>query len=235
MKQFFLALLSMAVLSLQAQTVEEIIQKHNAALGGLDSFNKVSTEKITGMTSIQGNDYPLTVQLINGKAMRVDVEVMGQAVVNVCFNGSGWKINPFAGATDATDVTGNELNEYKAQTFVASNLMDYKSRGHLLELVGQEEVEGVKVFNLKLTTKEDGKVSNYYISTSDYLLIKSVGKREIQGQEVEISTFYSNYKDFGGLKFACTRSLQADGQVFQEVNYEKVELNVPVDEAIFKK
>ncbi len=235
MKQFFLALLSMAVLSVQAQTVEEIIQKHNAALGGLDSFNKVITEKITGVTTIQGNDYPLTVQLINGKAMRVDVDVMGQAVVNVCYNGSGWKINPFAGATDATDVTGNELNEYKAQTFAASNLMDYKNRGHQLELLGQEEVEGVKVFNLRLTAKEDGKVSNYYISTSDYLLIKSISKREIQGQEVEISTFFSNYKDFGGLKFACTRSLQAGGQVFQEVNYEKVELNVPVDEAIFKK
>ncbi|MBI5372213.1 MAG: outer membrane lipoprotein-sorting protein [Sphingobacteriales bacterium] len=235
MKHFFLALLSMAVLSAQAQTVEEIIQKYNAALGGLDSFNKVTTQKITGVVSTQGNDLPLTVQVINGKALRVDVDVMGQSVVNVYFNGSGWKINPFAGATEATDVTGAELNEYKTQTFVASNLMDYKNRGHQLELVGQEETEGVKVFNLKLTSKDDGKVSNYYISTSDYLLIKSVGTREIQGQEVEISTFYSNYKDFGGLKFACTRSQQANGQVFQEVNYDKVELNVPVDEAIFKK
>ena len=78
MKKFFLTLLGFAVISAQAQTADEIIQKHTAAMGGLDAFNSVTSVKITGIVTAQGMDLPVTTQIINGKAMRTDVEVMGQ-------------------------------------------------------------------------------------------------------------------------------------------------------------
>ena len=234
MKRFFLALLSFTTLAAAAQTADEVIQKYSAAMGGLDAFNKVTTVKMTGTVVAQGNEFPLTTQMVNNKAVRTDVDVQGQQIVNVYNNGTGWKINPYAGAESATEITGQELIDAKAQASIANHLMDYKNRGHKVEFAGQEDVEGVKCFKIKLTNKDDNKVSSYYISSSNYMLVKSVGLRDMQGQQMEVETFYSDFKDINGLKFAMSRSQKMQGNVFQEVKLEKVELNVPVDESIFK-
>ncbi len=234
MKKLLVALLSFAFVSANAQTVEEVIQKYATAMGGLDVFNKVTTAKFTGTLNTQGNTLPLTTQIMNGKAMRTDVEVNGQMVNNVYNNGKGWKINPFAGATVPTEATAAELINFKAQASLANNLMDYKSRGHQVELLGQEDVEGIKAFKIKLTNKEDGKITTYFISSVDYLLVKSVSKREIAGNEYDAESFYTEIKEINGLKFCMHFVQKIEGRVLQEVTYEKVELNIPVDAKIFE-
>lgn len=234
MKRFlwFLGLLLTA--AAQAQTADEIIQKYTASMGGLDAFNKVTSAKITGNIINQGMPMPLTIQLINNKAVRTDVDAMGQEIVTVYNKGTGWKINPYAGAETATELSGQELIDARLQAGLANNLMDYKKRGHSVELAGQEDVEGIKCYKIKVVSADDKKETIYFINTADYLLIKTTATRDIQGQEMEVETFYSDLKDFGGIKFYMTRSLKIQGQVFQEVKLDKVELNVPVDENIFK-
>ena len=235
MKKIFLSVLGFIFLSAQAQTVDEVIQKYTATMGGLDAFNAIKTLKITGNVTVQGMDLPLTIEVINGKAMRNDVSVMGQSITNSYKDGKGWKINPLAGVATATDVTGSELNDFKAQSMMASPLMDYKARGHQVELQGQEDVEGIKCYKIKLTSKDDGKVTTFYISVADNLPIKSVSSREMQGQEVDVETYYSDAKDFNGLKFFMTKTQKIEGQTFQEIKYTTIELNVPVDEKYFDK
>lgn len=235
MKLFLTAFLSLVFFAVQAQTADEIIQKHAATMGGLEAINKIATYKITGTMTTQGMDLPISTQVINGKAARSEVDVMGQSIILVYNNGTGWTINPFTGATEATDLTGPQLNDLKGQAFLASNLADYKSRGHQVELAGQEDVDGVKTFKLKLTTKDDGIVSYFFINTTDYTLVKVSARREMQGQEVDTETFYSDLKEFGSIKYFMNRVQKMNGEVFSEMHVDKFELNVPVDEAIFKK
>ena len=234
MKTLFFALLGFVVVSASAQTVEEVIQKYSARLGGLDAFNKITTAKMTGTYTIQGTDLPLTVQVVNGKAARTDVEAMGTQIINVYNNGKAWKQNAFGGAPTPTEVTAPaELNELKIQSTLAPVLMNYKALGHKVELLGQEDVEGIKAYKLKLTFKEDGKVTTYYISANDYTLIKTESDRDMMGQTVKVESFYSDLKEFNGIKFFMTRSQKMNGEVFQTTKIETVELNVPVDEKIF--
>lgn len=221
--------------ALPVKTAEEIIKDYSQAIGGLDAFNKIKTAKMTGTVTVQGMDLPITTQIVNGRAFRVDVEVMGQSVINVYKDGKGWKINPFGGAETATDVEGAELAEYKAQASLTNSLMDYQARGHKVELLGDEVVEGVKTHKIKLTSKEDGKVTTFFISSTDNLLIKSVSNREMQGQAVDVETFYNDMKEYGGLKFAMTRTQKINGQDFQSIALNNVELDVAVDEKIFDK
>ena len=235
MKKIFLALSAMAWISAQAQTADEVIQKYSAAMGGLEAFQKVKTAKITGTVNIQDNDFALTMQIINGKAMRNDVDVMGKSVINVYNDGKGWKINPFAGIETATDAEGAELNDLKYQSNLASILMDYKNQGHKVELMGEEIVDGVNTYKLKLTTKEDGRVTVFYINKADNLLVKSITARDIQGQMKDVITVYSDLKEFGGLKFYTVRTQSIEGLVFQIITFNNVELNVAVDEKIFDK
>src|SRR5258706_5070672 len=207
MKKIFFALITLAFVNAQAQTLtaDEVVQKYATAIGGLDNFNKIKTAKLTGTVTAQGMDLPITIQVINGRAMRTDVEVMGQSITNSYNDGKGWKINPFAGAATATDVTGAELNDFKAQSNLASQLMDYKKRGYTVELLGQEDMEGSHVYKIKLTA-DDKKETTYFIDSKTFLVIKSISKREMQGQELDVETLYSNVKEFGGVKFAMTRT-----------------------------
>ena len=235
MKKLIFSILTLAFVSANAQTTNDIIQKYSKAMGGLAAFNAIKTMKTTGTFTTQGVDLALTSQIINGKAIRNDVQAMGQTVINSYKDGKGWKINPFAGITTVTDMTPEELIDFKSQSMIASQLMDYKLRGHKVELQGQEDVEGIKTYKIKLTNKDDNKVTTYFISVTDNTIIKSVSTRQLQGQNIEIETFYSDIKDFNGLKFPMVRTQKMQGQVFQEIKIATIEFNVPVDEKIFDK
>lgn len=204
-------------------------------MGGLAAINAVKSMKMTGTVTAQGYDLPITVQIINGKAVRNDIDAAGQMIINAYKDGKGWKINPFTGATTATDMTSEELSDFKTQSMLANNLMDYKARGHKIEYMGGEDVNGVKTHKIKLTTKDDNKVTTYFVSTTDNMLIKSVSTRNIQGQDMEIETLHSNVKEFNGLKFALTRIQKVSGQVLQEINFKDLQFNVTIDEKIFDK
>ena len=235
MKKLIFSILTLAFVSANAQTTDDIIQKYSKAMGGLAAFNAIKTMKTTGTFTTQGVDLALTSQIINGKAIRNDVQAMGQTVINSYKDGKGWKINPFAGITTVTDMTPEELIDFKSQSMIASQLMDYKLRGHKVELQGQEDVEGIKTYKIKLTNKDDNKVTTYFISVTDNTIIKSVSTRQLQGQDIEIETFYSDIKDFNGLKFPMLRIQKMQGQVFQEIKIATIEFNVPIDVKIFDK
>jgi hypothetical protein len=234
MKKVFLLLFAFAFIKAHAQTVDEIVTKYANAAGGLDNFKKIKTAKFSGTASAQGNEFPLTVQIINGRAMRTDVEVMGQTITNAYKDGKGWKINPYAGAPTATDATPEELSDFKIQGSLMSQLMDYKSRGYKAELLGQEDVQGTKTYKIKLTP-DDNKITTYFIDANTYVLVKTIGMRSMMGQQMELETYYSEIKDIGNVKFAMMRSVQSGGQTVQEVHFDKVELDVPIDEKIFDK
>ena len=76
MKKLFVLLFAFASIKVHSQTVDEIVQKYANAAGGLENFKKIKTAKFSGTASAQGNQFPLTVQIINGRAMRTDVDVM---------------------------------------------------------------------------------------------------------------------------------------------------------------
>lgn len=237
MKKTILVLLCFISISFSAfsQTVDEVIQKYNTAMGGLDAFNKVKSAKFEGTLASQGQLLPLKLQIVNGKSVRTDVTANGKEVINVYHKGNGWKINPFAGAPLATDVTGTELAALKVQASLVNNLMDYKARGHQVELLGQEDVNGVKAYKIKLTSKDDSKVTTYFISTVDNMLLKSIAKREIAGNEYDAESFYSDFRTIEGVKICYQFVSKIEGKTLNEIKYSTIVLNVDVDENIFSK
>ena len=235
MKKIIFGLLFLAFTSANAQTADEIIQKYTTKMGGIDAFKKVKTVIMTGTLSVQGMDLPITIQMINGKAVRSDVEVMGSQVISAFKDGKGWKQNQFAGAPDPTDVSGTELADLKAQSMLATALMDYKARGSKVELQGTEDVGGVKTYKLLLTTNDGTKPTTIFINTNDYSIVKSISEREMMNQTANVETYFSELKEINGMKFYMSRVQKVDGTEIQSVKLDKIELDVPVSEKIFDK
>jgi len=54
MKKLIFSILTLAFVSANAQTTDDIIQKYSKAMGGLAAFNAIKTMKTTGTFTTQG-------------------------------------------------------------------------------------------------------------------------------------------------------------------------------------
>lgn len=235
MKKLLTSFLILVAATVQAQTpsVDEIIANYAKAIGGVEAMGKLTSIKTSGSLAMMGRDFPLMTQILFNKGVRVDVDINGQSVVQAYGNGKAWEINPFEGKNTATEMTGDAAFDLKDQIKPVDRLIDYKNLGHKAELIGEETFEGTKGWSIRFTHKETGKETKYFISAVDYLLIKTTDKKEMMGQEVEEQTVFSNYKEYGGIKFATSVIISYNGNPFQELSISNIELNVPVDEKIF--
>lgn len=231
-KLLILPLLFLFLIS-PAQTPEDIIAKFTAAMGGLENYKAAKTVTMTGNIKQQGLTIPISIQIINGKAVRTDVNVQGAKIIEAYKNGKGWKKNPLTGNSGIIEPTAEELNSYKSQTMISGKLMDYKARGNKVELIGAETVEGIKTHKIKLTVGVDSSVVFYHIMDENSLILKTTEKRKIGGQELEVETFLSDFREVGGLKFAFSQTQKTSGQVFMELMMESIELDKEIDEKIF--
>jgi hypothetical protein len=234
MKKLLVAFAIFGSLIANAQSADEIIAKSAAAVGGLDKFNAIKTATMSGVMTVQGMDLNISLQMINKKAVRTDIEVMGQSVTVVYNDGAGWQLNPMTGNNEATDLPKEALEEAKWQCYVSNGLIDYKERGMSAEYKGEETVDGKKMFVIKLSSA-DGRNNTYYVNQADYLVYKTIAKRNVMGQDVEAETVYSNYKEYNGVKVATTRATNFEGQTVQEMNFDKIEFDKPIDASVFKK
>jgi len=213
----------------QAQTVDEIVGKYIDALGGKEKLSALKSVKLQGNMSIQGTDVSITTTKLHMKGMRQDISVMGTENYQIVTPEKGTAFMPIQGMASPTDIPDEQLKAGQTQLDVQSVLLNYKEKGTTVELLGTEKVDGADNYKLKLTFK-NGIVTTYFIGQTGYRLNKTVSKRNVNGEEMDFETTFSNYKqNADGYWFAYT-SVNMQG----EMSYDKIETNVAVDESIFK-
>jgi len=68
------------------------------------------------------------------------------------------------------------------------------------------------------------------------LLLKWEGKRKYEGQELPVESYFSDYREVGGLKFAfAIDSGSSAKDLTQKIRIEKIELNPELNDAVFAK
>jgi len=217
-------------------TLDQIVQKHTAALGGADKLKAVQTVTITGKASLLGGqmEAAVTMRVKRPTSMRMEMSMQGKIFVQAFDGGTAWIINPFAGG--AAPQESNEEDTKAARDdaeFIDGSLVDYKLKGNALELVGKENVKGSPAYKLKVT-KKSGTVEYQYLDAKTFLPVKSSGKRIQQGQELEYESFPGNFKDVNGVMTPYSLTQKMSGIALMELTVEKVEVNMPMDDAIFK-
>ena len=110
MKSLFFTLLAACfTFSATAQTADEIIAKHIAAIGGKEKIALIKTLYTESTMQVMGNDAPMKMYVINGKAMKTEIEMMGSTIINCMTENGGWSLNPMAGG----DVVDMPEKQYK--------------------------------------------------------------------------------------------------------------------------
>lgn len=218
-----------------AQTVDEILTKHFEAQGGLERMRKLQSMRMTGKMAVgPGVEAPFTMEKKRPGRMRLDFTFSGMTGTQAFDGTQGWQVMPFMGKKDPEPLGAEEMKESERQADFDGPLVDWKSKGHMLEYVGKESVEGADTWKLKLTRK-DGLVEYYYIDVETGLLLKQTAKRTVRGTEIEGESLFSDYKEVGGLMIAYSMSNGVVGSPQkQTLTFDEIVIDPAIDDARFK-
>jgi hypothetical protein len=238
MKAFSIALVALTTIGTvavsQAQTADEIIAKHINAIGGKEKLAQINSIYQESSIEVMGNEATSTTTIVNGKAFKNEVNFGGQKIVQCITDKGGWSINPLTGQNTAEPMPEEQVKALQEQIDIGGPLLNYATKGHKVELIGKEEVNGVNAYKVKVTTANKVE-SVYFIDPATYYVLKSVTKTNMNGQDIETSILYSNYQktDFGYVLPYSTEMNLPQGFTIKSTT-KKVEINKPVDENIFK-
>ena len=231
-----MALLSLLPVAALAQTVDEILAKVIAARGGLDKLHAIHSERVSGKISFGDVSGPFVVELARPLKMHMQLTIQNQTMVRVYDGQSqGWANNPFAGKSNPEPMSEDELKNITEESDFDGPLLDYKSKGNQVELAGKDKLNDKDVWRVKLTTK-NGDVRSYLFDANSFHLLKWEGQRKYEGKEFPVESYFSDYREVGGLNFAyAIDSGSSATEINQKIRIEKIELNPELNEAEFGK
>lgn len=240
MKHVFGLVLLLAFCLTQAQTADEIVNKHVAATGGADKWSKVQSVKYTGHYVMGPGMLPPVSSLLVAQPFKgyySDFTWQGMTNKTALRADSGWSYNPFGGKREADPLSAQDIRETKLDADPQGLLFNYAQKGYTVEYLGTDDLEGTDVFKLRLTTGQ-GDMVYYFIDAQTYFVLKTVKRMKLKDKEVKSYTLFSDFKktDFGVVLPHSTQSVNEDGnEQGGPVNFTKVEVNAPVDAKLFDK
>jgi outer membrane lipoprotein-sorting protein len=218
-----------------AQTAEEIVAKNLKAKGGVEKLKAMNSVKITGTISAQGMEMSMTTWAKRPNLIRREMQVQDKRSVTGFDGLTVWAIDPMlTGSDQPQELTGPMAQMTKDDADFDGVLVDYKEKGHKVELVGTETLDGKKVHHLKIT-KKNGQIQQYYIDADSGVEVRTVMSVQMgPAPAAEITTDLSNYQVVDGLSVPFSMKQTMNGSVAAEVKIEKVEFNLPIEESMFK-
>ena len=236
----FSSLFLAATFIMNAQTVDEIVNNNINAMGGKEKLLAIQSLHLTGVASFNGNEITTEIYKVQDKLYRSETN-FGMGTIAILVTGDkGWMKNP-RGSGNFEAMPAEQVKAMQSQMDCVSPLVDYAAKGHKAELIGKEDVDGTGCYKIKLTLKSGSEI-NYFIDPKTWYIIRETSKgggfgggraRPVGGGpgDGESKTDYSNFqKTEDGFMFAMSVSRGFGGTM----TYEKMEVNKPVDEKLYK-
>jgi len=216
-------------------TVDEIVARYVAARGGLKKIRSTQTLRQTGRVTAGANRGALVTRELKRPARtRFEFTVQGITGVYVSDGRRGWQVSPFDGDMEPTPLPDEVVNEATEQADFEGPLVDWKAKGHRVELVGREVVGGRATYKLKLTLKS-GAVRYEYIDVKTLRLVRTDSTRQVRGRAVQIQTTFGDFKKTSGMLFPRLIEVEAAGRPQRlRVVVDKIEVNPPLSDARFE-
>lgn len=216
------------------RTADDLIAKNIEAKGGIAKIKAISSLRMTGR--LQQGDFTALVGQ-ESKApnfLRQTFTIQNMTQIQAYDGSIGWQISPFGGRKDPELLGEDDLRDLVETADFYGPLVDYREKGHTVEYLGHDTVDGDDVFRLKVTLK-NGDIVYYDLDPDSYLEIRTETQQFIRGSIRERVTDLGSYKQVNGVFFPYsieTRPKQSSNAA--KVTIEKIEANVDIPDALFK-
>jgi outer membrane lipoprotein-sorting protein len=213
-------------------TVNELVEKHIEARGGLENIHSITTMRINGKFFDSGMEIPFVATWKRPNLLRIDMNLQGALFAKAYDGQVVWIINPFSGSNAPQKDSEFEQKTFPVHADIDGFLVDWKDKGYTVESSGKDEVEGTEVFHLRVDTHREVKV-DLYLDTEYFLIIKMTYVATEDEKEWEVDMFYSDFKEVGGVVLPHLYDVRVGGQTTEQYLFEMYEFGVEVDDSIF--
>lgn len=215
--------------SSKAQTLEEILSKHMQALGGEKALKAETNSVVEYETTIPGGlsgKYKSYFKFLNKLRTEMDFKVFKQLTI---YDGEkGW-VQDANG--QVRELAGMELEEAKSGVYfmLYGYLFPERAKGKA-EYLGREESGGINYYVVQATPEGCDPVK-MFINPETYLIDKTVAKYDI----VVATNYFSNYKDFEGIKVATSMVINMGDTAYDiRSTLTNIESNPELSDDLFK-
>ena len=226
--------------SAQAQDADEIINNYFEKTGGIDQWENLKTIKMEGEVPTPQGDYTFVIYKKEPNLTKLEVDVNGQMMVPQAYDGQvAWTINPFQGSTAAQKMPDEVAKVIADGAEFEDPLLNYQEKGHTATFEGEETVDSVATYKVKLVKNadnpQDSASATYHFDQQTYLpvLIKNtINVGPMAGQESE--TYLSDYqKTDGGPMMPYMIETRMGDQSVEKVKINTIVVNEDINDSVF--
>jgi hypothetical protein len=219
--------------------VNAVLDKAIKALGGEEKLSKVhaATSKGKGTFSFNGMDNEFksqtTVQGLDHYRSEFEGEFGGNTIkgATVLAGDKGWR-----SFGDTTELDKEGLANEKRTVYlqiIPMTVLPLKGKDFKVEAAGEDKVGDKPAVVLKVTPP-DGKEFKIYFDKESGLPVRTVGKVvDFMGNEFEMETTLSDFKEFDGIKKATKSESKRGGERFLSVQLTEFKVLDKVDPKTF--
>ena len=197
-------------------TAESIGQKYIAAIGGKANVEKINSLQMNSSATVQGMTIETITLAAKGGKTSVEMKMMGQSMQKIVFDGKDGYIM----AQGQKQPLPAELKEELAANKEIFPELTFNAKNTTLR--GIENVNGEEVYAIKKGNK------TYFYSVKTGLKVGESQTQKMQGQEVIVPTYYSDYKEVSGVKLPFKIS-QNVGGIEMNSDVKSYEINKATD------
>jgi len=222
--------------SSKAQTLDEILSKHIQALGGGEAL-KAERSSIAevdiivpgGLTGKVKNYFKFPdLKTQNSCKLRTEMDLKVMKELTIYDGEKGW-IQDANG--QVRELAGMEMEQTRSEVYfsVYGYLFPERAKGKV-EYLGREEANGINYYVVQATPEGCDPVK-MFINPETYLMDKTVSKYDI----VVATNYFSDYKDFGGVKVATSMVINTGDTAYNiRTTLTNIELNPELSDTLFK-
>ncbi len=216
--------------------VDEIVASNLAARGGKARLKELQSIRESGTATASGGRIAHVVREIKRPGLfRLEFSYQGTTSVFANDGEIGWQVAPLQGQFEP-QVMPPETDAAAGvdQRDIEGPLVDWREKGHVVELVGSEDLPGGEAFKLKVTLAS-GAVRYDYVDVASRQVVRSDFTRMIRGRPVELQNTFSDFREVGGLAFPhLIETRVKDRPEVLRIEIEEIELDPELDDAQFR-
>lgn len=231
MKKLFLAAtFFLAATAMNAQSLDEIINRFTVA-NKLDKMGNIKTIKISAKTSVMGMDMPMEMWMKSPNKIKTVTSFNGQEMIQVFDGEKGYMVNPMTGSTSPVELSPEQLKQIERNNYFNNYMAQYLKEGKLA-LEGEESVNGKQAYKIKADLG-NGTNAFMFIDKASSRLVKTIATVNQQGMDMTVESFPSDYTETNGVLLPMKTTTSASGMEIV-TTFTKVEVDVPIDDSVFK-
>jgi hypothetical protein len=218
-----------------ALSTEAIVQRYEAARGGLPAIKAIRTVKMTGVMRPGGFDIQLKYDetIDRPGLVRINATIQGLTVVESYDGSAGWQIQPFQGRKDPEDTSSDDAKSLTEEADFETPLIDAAAKGATIENLGVTDIDDAPAYVLRVKLK-NGDDETWYIDPDAFLPVRLITHQKVRGSDVYSQTDFGDYEKVNGVYFPFEIASGPKGSTVQQrITYDTIVANGPVDAAMF--